>query len=191
MSERMKTGILLLMLSVALPPFCLAGDFRAYAWGDRLATIKAKEGEPLREAENLLVYADTIAGVDFEVRYEFEEGFLNVGSYFSQTPFENGAALLAEFMLFEEIFTQKYGAPDEPHQIWFDDTYKYDSDKLADALMLGQVVLTYERELERTQVRNHAAGGGRPTFELNHRVFYRCKFDVTPVQLSDEDMGKL
>lgn len=189
----MRSFVWLLLLVAVWSTACLGDDFRGFAWGTPKGKILEELGEPLGEDLEMaaVIYDDVVAGVEMAVHFRFEEDRLKAGAYYSKSVFSGVDAAMAEFLRFEEILAQKYKSRAEISELWFDRRFQDDEQGRQLGLMAGDLILVSSRELKRTEVRHQLAGAGEPGFGYEHRIFYRARVDVTPQEVSKEDLEKL
>ncbi len=100
-----------LVLALHAAPLRAAEGFRGIPWGSTRDEVTAQAGPALLESEEMLLYADTLAGYGVMATYVFADGVLVSGGYLLTDEFVNANRYLEVYDLFVELLEQKYGPP--------------------------------------------------------------------------------
>jgi len=119
-------------------------DFRKVTWGSSPEAVKAAEtGKPKhsidRDGKSLLIYTDTVSGLDCEVLYIFVSEKLVRAKYVVTATHSNKTAYLADFDTLLTGLKNKYGPPKKDDTFWKNDLYKEDPSNWGLAVAVGHL----------------------------------------------------
>jgi len=136
-------------------------NFKQTVWGMTKQSVKNTEDkDPVQEKEDLLVYRDTILGLDVIAFYHFVENKLVRSGYGLMEEHSNENLYINDYEDLKKALIEKYGEPsdkwingkDYNEVFWFDDLYKDDPSNWGFAISVGDLAyqliwLTEETEI--------------------------------------------
>ena len=102
-------------------------DFRGFAWGNTLNTVKTEEKATFvqKEKDDLLKYQDKLASADCDLIYVFNDNDKLVsGIYYFTKKHNNPQLYLQDYNKFKMLLSQKYGQPNVDRRIESGDAQK-------------------------------------------------------------------
>lgn len=127
-------------------------DFRETTWGMSKEQVKAIEGEPMVEDENLLVYTGEAAGSPVDILYSFEDDELISGIYDFTDEHINNNLYYEDYLSLVEAYSEKYGKPISQTENWKNDLYKDDPGNWGMAVAMGNVTFLSKWETDTTDI---------------------------------------
>jgi hypothetical protein len=122
--DLMKTLFTLILLTVSLISFSpfhaqAQQDFRSVAWGMNLSSVKGAEPcQLLHEETQKLVFACSLADINGKLYYMFTGSDRLLRSKYLLTPaYLNMNFFIRDYKMFQDVLTQKYGAPSATHVV--------------------------------------------------------------------------
>ena len=144
-----RSIVLLFMLSCSAH----ADDFRGYDWGTPYQQILKNELAPtVGKNQNMLLYADSIIGIDMALAYVFVNGQLSIGSYSSRENYANDNHHVRDYHALQGLLSEKYGEPVEVKEQWGNELYRDRPDQYGRAISVGHLILYSEWITDRTKV---------------------------------------
>jgi hypothetical protein len=175
-----------------VPPTALKdASFRNTKWGMTRTEVKATESKPpTSEADNALIYSDSLAGLDAFVVYIFAADRLVRAKYTLIEDHTNKNDYINDYDSLKTSLAVKYGEPQEHDTIWKRDLYKSDHDEWGFAVSHGDLVYTEKWETQETTI-FHALYGDN--FKITHVVEYTSKLlkSLEDSEKKKTDEGKL
>lgn len=133
-------NVLTVLVLTFMPTSLIASDFRDFSWGDSIETVKNSEGSVLLdETETFLSYSGSIAGISFEIIYEFYEGKLIGGRYINKESYTDDDCYFQDYEKFKELLSKKYGEAIKDTYAWQNGLYKDDPSNWGKAIRLGHL----------------------------------------------------
>lgn len=141
-------------VSYAQQPTKTEFGFRNTKWGMTREEVKATEFAGLVEdKDNLLVFIDVIGGnMETLVAYIFADGKLIRGKYLFRTEHVNKNDYITDYKRVKETLKLKYGSPTSDEEIWHDNFYKDEPEKLGIAISIGHLVYRTKWETGTTEI---------------------------------------
>jgi len=113
--------------------------FRKVAWGSSKSVIRASEDQSWSEADDVLAFDTSIAGMASSVRFIFLDDQLVRAKYIVTETYVNDDKYLVSFAALKALLGKKYGAPDKDNEFWSDDLYQDDPSQWGMAVSCGDL----------------------------------------------------
>ena len=140
--------------------------FRKTRWGmSRRKVREVERARPFRVAETaegleLLEYRAILAGLRTKIRYIFVKDRLIEGQYLFEEIHKNLNDYLTDYSELQSILTEKYGSSQENQDIWLNDHYRNDPEKIGFAVSRGDYTKFAKWDQGDTEIKLFISGKG-------------------------------
>jgi hypothetical protein len=144
--------------------------FRGVKWGASVEEVKlVVKAEPVNTGANLLVYSDSIGGLNVQCVFLFAKNQFVRGKYCFTVEHADKNAFLTDFEAADALLKDKYGAPEKHEVQWRNDLYKRDPQNWGMAVATGRLSLCSTWKIGEVQVIHVLTGDN---YRIEHEIEY-------------------
>jgi len=154
----------------------ITATFRGTKWGMSSEQVKSLEKAKLVKSDHInnlgldvLIYSDSVGGLDCGIIYYFAENKLVEGRYIFMSEHSNKNLYIQDFKDINEAIKGKYGKPKEDKKTWLDSLYEDDLENWGLAVSIGHLIFQTKWSFQDSEILHILKGDN---FKITHMVAY-------------------